>query len=65
MVAAVREEPLGQVRVAGECTFDLQGRYFSHRRDHGRTGRQAGLVALVPGGAAAAGRAGAVPGGGP
>jgi YfiH family protein len=56
---------VGQLRVAGECTFDLQGRYFSHRRDHGRTGRQAGLVALVPGGAAAAGRAGAVPGGGP
>jgi YfiH family protein len=39
---------VGQVRVAGECTFDLEGRYFSHRRDHGRTGRQAGLVALGP-----------------
>jgi YfiH family protein len=39
-----------EVRVAGECTFDLADRFFSHRRDHGRTGRQAGLVALVPGG---------------
>jgi len=37
------------IRVAGECTVDLAGRYFSHRRDHGRTGRQAGLIALVPG----------------
>jgi len=39
---------VGQVRVAGECTVDLEGRYFSHRRDRGRTGRQAGLVALGP-----------------
>jgi hypothetical protein len=37
------------IRVAGECTVDLAGRLFSHRRDHGRTGRQAGLIALVPG----------------
>jgi polyphenol oxidase len=39
-----------RVRVAGECTFDLEERFFSHRRDHGRTGRQAGLIAIVPGG---------------
>ncbi|HEV3495168.1 MAG TPA: laccase domain-containing protein, partial [Actinomycetes bacterium] len=38
------------VRVAGECTVDLEERFFSHRRDHGRTGRQAGLIALAPGG---------------
>ena len=37
------------VRLVGECTVDLADRYFSHRRDHGRTGRQAGLIALVPG----------------
>ena len=37
------------VRLTGECTVDLADRYFSHRRDHGRTGRQAGLIALVPG----------------
>ena len=41
---------VGQVTVAGECSFDLEERFFSHRRDHGRTGRQAGLIALVPGG---------------
>jgi hypothetical protein len=38
---------VANVRLAGECTFDLEERYFSHRRDAGRTGRQAGLVALV------------------
>jgi polyphenol oxidase len=36
------------VRVAGECTVDLEERFFSHRRDHGRSGRQAGLIALAP-----------------
>jgi polyphenol oxidase len=47
---ALRRAGVGQVRVAGECTFDLEERFFSHRRDHGRSGRQAGLIALVPGG---------------
>jgi polyphenol oxidase len=42
---------VGQVRVAAECSFDPEERFFSHRRDHGRTGRQAGLIAIVPGGA--------------
>jgi hypothetical protein len=41
---------VGQVTVAAECTFDLEERHFSHRRDAGRTGRQAGLIALVSGG---------------
>jgi copper oxidase (laccase) domain-containing protein len=36
--------------VAGECTVDLEERFFSHRRDHGRTGRQSGLIAMIPGG---------------
>jgi polyphenol oxidase len=45
---ALRRAGVGQVRVAAECTFDLEERFFSHRRDHGRTGRQAGIVALVP-----------------
>jgi polyphenol oxidase len=40
---------VANVRLVGECTVDLADRYFSHRRDHGRTGRQAGLIALVPG----------------
>jgi hypothetical protein len=47
---ALERAGVGQVRVAGECTVDLAGRHFSHRRDHGRTGRQAGLIALVPSG---------------
>jgi YfiH family protein len=47
---ALRRAGVGQVRVAGECSFDLEERFFSHRRDHGRSGRQAGIVALVPGG---------------
>ena len=45
---ALRRAGVGQVRVAGECTFDLEERFFSHRRDHGRSGRQASLIALVP-----------------
>jgi YfiH family protein len=49
-VQALERAGVGQVRVAGECTVDLAGRHFSHRRDHGRTGRQAGLIALVPSG---------------
>jgi YfiH family protein len=47
---ALRRAGVGQVRVAAECTVDLERRFFSHRRDHGRTGRQAGLIALLPGG---------------
>jgi YfiH family protein len=40
------------VTVAGECTHHLPERYFSYRRD-GRTGRQAGLIALSAPGPAA------------
>ena len=47
---ALERAGVGQVRVAGECTVDLEERFFSHRRDHGRTGRQAGLIAMIPGG---------------
>jgi copper oxidase (laccase) domain-containing protein len=47
---ALERAGVGQVRMAGECTFDLEDRFFSHRRDHGRTGRQGALIALVPGG---------------
>jgi polyphenol oxidase len=47
---ALERAGVGQVRVVGECTVDLEDRFFSHRRDHGHTGRQAGLIALVPGG---------------
>ena len=30
------------------CTFALADDFFSHRRDHGRTGRQAALIAVRP-----------------
>jgi YfiH family protein len=33
-----------RVEVAGLCTSCEEGLFFSHRRDRGRTGRQAGLV---------------------
>jgi YfiH family protein len=48
--AALAAAGVGEVRVAGECTYDLDERFFSHRRDRGVTGRQVGLVALAPGG---------------
>jgi YfiH family protein len=44
---ALARAGVGQVRVAGECTVDAKERFFSHRRDAGRTGRQAGLIAMV------------------
>jgi hypothetical protein len=36
------------VVVAGECTICTPDRYFSHRRDHGVTGRQ-GVVGVLHG----------------
>jgi YfiH family protein len=48
--AALAAAGVAEVRVAGECTHDLDERFFSYRRDRGKTGRQAGLVALAPGG---------------
>jgi len=56
----LRRSGLERVRGAGECTRDHPGRYFSHRRD-GTTGRQAGLVALVPGRSGRPGARGGVP----
>jgi YfiH family protein len=43
---ALRSSGIGQVAVAGECTICTEDRYFSHRRDHGVTGRQ-GVVGLL------------------
>ena len=51
---ALARAGVGQIRVAEECTADHAERFFSHRRDRGRTGRQAGLVALAPGAVAVA-----------
>jgi YfiH family protein len=45
---ALERAGVAQVRIAGECSYHLEDRFFSHRRDAGRTGRQAGLVGLVP-----------------
>lgn len=42
---ALRAAGVAHVDLAGECTICNPGRYFSHRRDHGRTGRQ-GVVGL-------------------
>ncbi len=42
---ALRASGIEQVAVAGECTICNPGRYFSHRRDNGVTGRQ-GVVGL-------------------
>jgi YfiH family protein len=43
---ALRKSGVEQVAVAGECTICTEDRYFSHRRDHGVTGRQ-GVVGLL------------------
>jgi copper oxidase (laccase) domain-containing protein len=43
---ALRASGVEQVAVAGECTICTENRYFSHRRDHGVTGRQ-GVVGLL------------------
>jgi polyphenol oxidase len=43
---ALRASGVEQVAVAGECTICTADRYFSHRRDHGVTGRQ-GVVGLL------------------
>jgi YfiH family protein len=42
---ALRASGVDDVAVAGECTICTPDRYFSHRRDHGVTGRQ-GVVGL-------------------
>jgi polyphenol oxidase len=47
-VQALERAGFGEVRAARECTAHQPERYFSYRRD-GRTGRQAGLIALVDG----------------
>jgi polyphenol oxidase len=46
----LREAGVGRVESAGLCTSCEPGLFFSHRRDAGRTGRQAGLVWVEPAG---------------
>jgi len=43
---ALRAAGVPEVAVAGECTICTPDRYFSHRRDRGRTGRQ-GVVGVL------------------
>jgi YfiH family protein len=45
----LREAGVGWVESAGLCTSCERELFFSHRRDAGRTGRQAGLVWIEPG----------------
>ncbi len=40
----LREARVEQIETAGLCTSCEGGRFFSHRRDAGRSGRQAGLA---------------------
>lgn len=44
--ARLRVAGVDRVLTAGECTICAPGDYFSHRRDAGVTGRQAGMVWL-------------------
>lgn len=40
--------PTEQIDLSDRCTFAHADEFFSHRRDHGRTGRQAALIAAKP-----------------
>ena len=44
----LREAGVGRVQSVGLCTSCNPELFFSHRRDEGRTGRQAGLAWLTP-----------------
>ena len=52
LVAAVRAQlqragiALDAIDGSDRCTFEQTAEFFSHRRDHGRTGRQAALIAV-------------------
>lgn len=45
IAAGVSADSIG---VAGECTAALPDRYFSHRRDAGRTGRMGAFIGITP-----------------
>jgi YfiH family protein len=45
----LREQGVERIETSGLCTSCEPALFFSHRRDAGRTGRQAGLVWLEPG----------------
>jgi YfiH family protein len=41
--------PTEHIDRTDRCTYACEDEFFSHRRDHGRTGRQAALIAVRPG----------------
>jgi copper oxidase (laccase) domain-containing protein len=43
---ALGEAGVRRVETVGECTICNPGRYFSHRRERGRTGRQ-GVIGVL------------------
>ena len=45
--ARLRAAGVKDVRHVDLCTYERDDLFFSHRRDHGMTGRQAGLVWLT------------------
>jgi len=55
----LRRSGVDTVRGGGHCTFTDSRRFFSHRRDGGRTGRMATFAWLAPGPAGGRGSAGA------
>jgi YfiH family protein len=60
-VQALEAAGVGSIRAAAECTAHQPERFFSYRRD-GVTGRQAGVIAMLPAGRVGGGL-GAGPGG--
>jgi YfiH family protein len=47
-LAALRQAGVGEVEVLGRCTACEPARFFSHRRDAGRTGRMVAFAAPSP-----------------
>lgn len=47
--ATLQEAGVGEVEIAGLCTACHTGEFFSHRRERGRTGRLAVLIAVATG----------------
>jgi copper oxidase (laccase) domain-containing protein len=45
--ARLRAAGVEDVRHVDHCTYEREDLFFSHRRDHGVTGRQAGLAWLT------------------
>lgn len=44
IVAKLERAEVEHIEQVGRCTFSEPGEFFSHRRDGGKTGRQAGII---------------------